>query len=117
MQNILSTTPTPNLFSNLRAAHYLRFNIAEDQFSSNNLALLQLKKGVILEVREKLNQGKARLGLYYKNCLIAFVPTFLSPQILRNMQKGTEYFAEVENLSKIQAIPPFQLQLLLKSLR
>ena len=116
MHNTLTTTSTPNLFSNLRPAHYLRFKITDDQLSNNNLAILQLKKGVKLEVREKLSGNKVRLGLYYKKCLIAFVPTFLSKQVHRNMQKGTEYYAEVENLSKIHAIPPFDLQLLLKSL-
>jgi hypothetical protein len=116
MHNTLTTTSAPNLFSNLRPAHYLRFKIADDQLSNNNLAILQLKKGAILEVKEKMVGNKIRLGLYFKNCLIALVPMFLSAQVYRNMQKGTEYYAEVESLSKFHAIPPFDLQLLLKSL-
>ena len=116
MHNTVSTATAPNLFSHLRPANYLRFKIADHELSNNNLALLQLKPGAKLEVREKLGQKHNRLGLYYKNCLIAFVPAFLCSQIRRNMMKGTEYFAEVESLSKIHAIPPFDLQLLLKSL-
>lgn len=116
MHNTLSANSTPNLFSHLRPAHYLRFKVQDSELSNNNLALLQLKKGATLEVREKLSNGTTRLGLYFKNCLIAFVPSFLSVQIQRNMQRGAQYFAEVESLSKINAIPPFDLQLLLKSL-
>jgi hypothetical protein len=116
MQNTLSTSSNPTLFSHLRAANYLRFKISENDLSNNNLALLQLKKGAKLEVREKLGKNKIELGLYFKNCLIALIPPLLSKQVHRNMLKGTQYYAEVESLSKIHAIPPFDVQLLLKSL-
>lgn len=117
MQTTLFTTPQSS-FTSARAANYLRFNIKEDGFSNNNLALLQLRKGTCLELVEKISVNTtSRLGLYYRGCLIAMVPNILNRQLLRNMERGTRYIAEVESVEKIAATPPHQLQLLLKSIQ
>lgn len=117
MQTTLFTPSQAPSFTTARAANYLRFSITEDGFSNNNLALLQLRKGSCLEVIEKIDANNiSRLGLYYKGCLIAMVPSILNRQLVRNMDRGTRYMAEVESIEKMSATPPHLLQLLLKSI-
>lgn len=115
MYNLQSQATQLNAFNTVRASKYLRFSIAEKHFSKNTLALIQLKKGHSLNLKNTLDaHGNDLLQLLYKNCVVATIPKLLASQIIRNQNKGVVYSVQIESVEKLLALCPNKLSLILK---
>ena len=109
-----TTSPDQYHLFNKQEYSGLNFTLDQSQLHTNNLTLLHIKVGEVLEAKQCLFNGKVKMVLCKHGLPVATLPIMLSQQLLRLRGRGIRFEFEVKLVEKMNFAPPSQLKMLVK---